>query len=385
MHQYFTPPINEPKKEIPAPPIGFRKSSRNSNLELYRIIVMMLIVAHHYVVNSGLFDRLSEAPLSAPFVTMVLFGAWGKTGINCFILITGWFMCKSQYTWHKVLKLYAQVTFYALIIYSIFCFTGHESFHPFKMALKLFPVKSISDGFTSCFLVFYLLIPFLNILVQNMTQRLHATLLIVLLVVYTFLPTFPAFQLRFNYVTWFSVLYILASFIRFYGTPIRITHRMWGWITLMLLIAASFSVVSIAVLYNLGYFNTFFPYFFISDSNKIFALSIGVASFMYFKDLKISQSRLINNIGGATFGVLLIHANSDAMRQWLWKETVDCVGHYDGSLLTIVIYALTAVMTVFFVCAMIELLRQRIIAPHIDKLINKFYEKTIIAWRAILS
>lgn len=28
--------------------------TRDSNLELYRIIVMLLIVAHHYVVNSGL-------------------------------------------------------------------------------------------------------------------------------------------------------------------------------------------------------------------------------------------------------------------------------------------------------------------------------------------
>ena len=30
------------------------RKERNSNLELYRIIVMLLIVAHHYVVNSGL-------------------------------------------------------------------------------------------------------------------------------------------------------------------------------------------------------------------------------------------------------------------------------------------------------------------------------------------
>lgn len=28
------------------------QKQRNSNLELYRIIVMLLIVAHHYVVNS---------------------------------------------------------------------------------------------------------------------------------------------------------------------------------------------------------------------------------------------------------------------------------------------------------------------------------------------
>ena len=32
---------------------------RDSNLELYRIIVMLLIVAHHYVVNSGLINVIN--------------------------------------------------------------------------------------------------------------------------------------------------------------------------------------------------------------------------------------------------------------------------------------------------------------------------------------
>lgn len=33
--------------------------TRNSNLELYRILVMWVIVIHHYVVNSGLLDELA--------------------------------------------------------------------------------------------------------------------------------------------------------------------------------------------------------------------------------------------------------------------------------------------------------------------------------------
>lgn len=32
---------------------------RNSNLEFYRIITMLAIVAHHYVVNSGLMGGIS--------------------------------------------------------------------------------------------------------------------------------------------------------------------------------------------------------------------------------------------------------------------------------------------------------------------------------------
>ena len=37
---------------------------RSSNIEFYRIIVMLLIVAHHYVVNSGLIEKMQESPLS---------------------------------------------------------------------------------------------------------------------------------------------------------------------------------------------------------------------------------------------------------------------------------------------------------------------------------
>ena len=60
------------------------KKQRNSNLELYRIIVMLSIVAHHYVVNSGLVGGvIDEQYVSANSLFYWLFGMWGKTGINC--------------------------------------------------------------------------------------------------------------------------------------------------------------------------------------------------------------------------------------------------------------------------------------------------------------
>ena len=46
---------------------------RESNLELYRIIVMFMIVAHHYVVNSGLMDVMKEAPTSPNSIFFYLF------------------------------------------------------------------------------------------------------------------------------------------------------------------------------------------------------------------------------------------------------------------------------------------------------------------------
>lgn len=45
--------------------VQIHKKQRNSNLELYRIIVMLLIVAHHYVVNSVMAEEMAKEPLSS--------------------------------------------------------------------------------------------------------------------------------------------------------------------------------------------------------------------------------------------------------------------------------------------------------------------------------
>lgn len=36
-------------------------------------------------------------------------------------------------------------------------------------------------------------------------------------------------------------------------------------------------------------------------------------------------------IGGSTFGILLIHANSDTMRKWLWVDLRENANHYQDN------------------------------------------------------
>lgn len=124
---------------------------RYSNLELYRIIVMLLIVAHHYVVNSGLGDVMIKESLSAHSIFFYLFGAWGKTGINCFLMITGYFMCKSQITWRKFLKLLFEVEFYKITIYAIFVLSGYETFSVLGCIKSIIPMLDIRGGIHQLF------------------------------------------------------------------------------------------------------------------------------------------------------------------------------------------------------------------------------------------
>lgn len=71
---------------------------RESNIELSRILSMLAIVAHHFVWNSGVTELYDFSHISRDMEFMQLFGAWGKTGINIFVLISGFFLCTSTLT-----------------------------------------------------------------------------------------------------------------------------------------------------------------------------------------------------------------------------------------------------------------------------------------------
>ena len=97
---------------------------RDSSLELFRIVLMLMIIAHHYVVNSGLVEEIFQegaGNIEWRGLSLLMFGAWGKVCINCFVLITGYFMCTGYATVRKLLKLYCQVLFYLLqlVIYHL--------------------------------------------------------------------------------------------------------------------------------------------------------------------------------------------------------------------------------------------------------------------------
>ena len=230
---------------------------RNSNLELFRIITMIIIVAHHYVVNSGLSGLVHEVgKINFNSIFLILFGWGGKTGINCFVLITGYFMCTSNITVKKYIKLIGERYFYCILLFLIFLLTGYAQFSV-KDALKVvFPFFTVQNNFTGCFLLFYLFIPFLNKLIHALNEKEHLILVGICLFIYTVLPTFAFAEVSFNYVTWFIVLYFVASYFRMYEKNWFSNTKLWGILTVITLLLSWTSVISLYILGNkIGYQN----------------------------------------------------------------------------------------------------------------------------------
>lgn len=344
-----------------------QKRERKSNLELFRIITMLIIIMHHYVINSGLIKQIYTADIiRVKEVFFLIFGWGGKTGINCFVLITGYFMCTSSITIKKYAKLLGERYFYTTLIFLIFLATSYSAFSVKEMAKVLFPFFNINTNFIGCYLIFYLFIPFLNIFVNSVTEKQHLYLVLLCLIVYTILPSFFLANVTFNYVTWFIVIYLIGSYIRLYPKQWMNQTKNMGVLSLLLLGLSWGSVVVLAYIGDrLG--NVSASYFFVSDSNKILAVALSISTFLFFKNIKIRQNKWINRIAASTFGVLLIHANSDTMRRWLW-ETLKVTDFYYTPYC--VIHAIISVFIIYIVCVAIDQLRIELVEKSLFRIIE---------------
>jgi len=325
-------------------------------------------VASHYIRNSGILDEIyATEGISGKNLALLIFGMWGKPIINCFVLITGYYMCTSTIRISKLIKLILEVLFYNLLIYLLFVLTGYTEFSFSGFFTDLLPVKSVYTNFISCYILFYLFIPYINKLIRAMEEKHHLGLLILLGGIYVILGTLPKITVAMNYVSWFTFVYLLASYFRLYKEKWIFNRRLWG---ILFIATYVMSVASIGVgLYASSHFGMRLIYYFLEDSNKILSILLATSFFFLFLNVRVRYSRCINRIAKTTFGVLLIHANSNLMRQWLWQDTLRCTEFYNTPYY--LPHAVLSVMAVYIACVVIDLIRQKITEYPFYKLASK--------------
>ena len=355
--------------------------TRQSNFELLRIIVMLLIIAHHYVVNSGI--AAADGPIfanpTAPrSLYLLLWGGWGKTGINCFVLLSGYFMCEKDISLRKFLKILCEFMFYRIAIMLVFWLTGYEKPGITGILDALIPVRELNDGFPGAYLVFFLFIPFLNILIRQLTERQHIRLLALFFFMYVFLGTFrPFFSVTMNYTSWFAVLFLIASYIRRYPKEFFNGAKRWGFIAGGCVLVSAASVVACAwVSARIG--KTYY-YVAVTDCNTLLAVCAGTALFLFFRNLRIRPNKFINTVAATTFGVFCIHTCSDAMRQWLWQDMLKNIEYYSRPAGYLHIFG--AVIGIFAAGVLIDLLRIRLLEKPFFKALDRKLPEIISGWK----
>ncbi len=350
-------------------------TTRSSNIELLRIIAMLLIVAHHYVVNSTVMGLFDGAHPTANSLFCSVWGMWGKTAINVFVLISGYFMCIGTLTLRRYLKISLQVGFYAWVMWIILCCCGYETWCSVATLKRLTLYGTFANpngGFVSAFLWMYLTIPVMNLLLKHISKSQLYLFLLVLITMFSVVGTFCMTNV-YHHVFWYMTLYLLGSAIRQHPFQWMERNKICLPLLLLSLIGALASVFVInGAAYWLNHPSWMkLSYHFVADSHKILALAVSLFAFLTFKNWQLGYSKFINGVASTCFGVLLIHAAFNGMRRWLWQDFVDVPRAHTFPFWTLVGYSIVVAVGVFVTCSALDWLRIR----YIEKYYLDFGEK----------
>lgn len=349
-----------------------QRGKRNSAIELCRILSMLMIVGCHFATHGG-FD-FSASEITVPRLWWHVIEMGGNHGVDVFVLITGYFLIGNtalKINPRKALRLWGQIFFYSVVLFVFGVAIGIEQFSLLQLANALIPVSAGLWWFATTYFVLFLLHPFINRLLRALDKREYQRLLALLLVMWCVIPTFTTYTLKSNQLWEFVVLYCIGGYIRLYGRDVRLKS---GQFALLWLCAAAVVYGSSVVFMLLGRKIAVFgehPTFFY-DRMSLPTLIQAVFFFMTFERLTMPNSKLINLIASATFGVYLIH-DSNITRPWLWK-TVFVNARYQNSNYLIP-YSVMAVLIVYTVCTLIDLARSRTVEvvymKAVDRVLNK--------------
>ena len=87
-------------------------SNRKSNIELLRIIAIIMIIAHHYCLYGG-WSKVSGLSINNAILDFLVIG--GKIGVAIFVLISGYFGINSEFKIKKLINTVLQVLFYSIL------------------------------------------------------------------------------------------------------------------------------------------------------------------------------------------------------------------------------------------------------------------------------
>ena len=324
---------------------------------------MLAIVAHHYVVNSTVWQLFDAVHPTANSIFLQLWGMWGKTAINVFVLISGYFMCQSKLTAKRYLKILLQIIFYSWVMWFVLAAFGYEylSWGGAAKRLCCYGILTHQDnGFVPAFMWMYLLIPALNVYLRGVSKRNLYGTLGVLVAMFSLCGTILNANV-YHHVFWYATLYLVGAAIRMHPFRWMNSRKICIWLLVASIVTAWCSVVGLDFMAQWLGHQRGHPYHFVSDSHKVLALSTALFMFCVFKNLDVPQSRFVNAVASTTFGVLLIHAATDGMRKWLWLDFVNVPGAYSLSLPALVGYSIVVMIGVFAVCSILDYLRIRFV------------------------
>ena len=328
------------------------KTTRSSNLELLRILCMLLIIGDHLTGQSGIADY-TTLPSSFAFC---LIGCGARIACSGFVLIGGWFLCEQPYKTRRPLSLWLSLWLYTVPV-TLLCKLAGLDVSWGALRWAAFPASTRQLWFISDYLLLLLCVPLLNRLLRGLSRTAHRGLLAVPLIVY---PTLFGENGAVSDTAWmFLYEYLLIAYLRRWPDN-RLAHLLQHRAAALGLGLGLplLNTILRAVLETRGLTDgKAFQYmaYYRTALGALPNLLAALALFYLFKGLDLGCVRWVNALAGTTLGVYILH-QVPAFRGFLWNGLLQAEAHH-GS----VGYTLLAILAVFLGCAAVDALRTALV------------------------
>lgn len=331
------------------------RKPRSANMDLLRIVSMLLIILLHSIDHSGVLEQ-AELSSSAMHLWVRFTYMLTQVCVNCYVLISGYFLVKSKFRLQKLVALWLEVVFYSFTIKLVFMLTGYTPFSISSLISSFVPVITGRYWFITIYFGLYLIFPFLNIAINAMNKRQHTVLNILLFVLFSVMvsiyPSFAGMNSGGGWgLAWFVVLYFAAAWFRLYYTSQKKLLALSFWLGSSFIIAVGYVFFGSKI----GIVKTFLGNMYRYDSIASYIGSLCVLT--VFINVKIKAdwlNKCITFIAPSTLGVYLIHAHA-SFSPWSW-EFLNLPQYMTSPAFPLI--QIGVVLGIYVVCTCVDLIRK---------------------------
>ncbi len=298
---------------------------RNLSLDILKILSMVMVIVLH-TKTYGLKGVSFEISNELYWIVNALH-IFSLIAVNCFVLISGYFLNTTTPQPKKLLKLWIQVEIFSVGIYLILVAVPNNGFN-FAFGdflVQLFPIMSNQYWFFTCYFVLMIIAPYLNKFINTMEQKEFKKCLLVLIGLFVVIPSVNVFDDNFDTskgysAIWFVILYLVSAYLRRYPLP----KKPYG---IFYICISVFSVLSYALLDYLSPYLSLFRQArdIIYRYNNLVIFLAAVSLFLFFINHPIKTEKLwgkqITKISTVSFSVYLFHEHP-VIRPVLWDKTI---------------------------------------------------------------
>lgn len=276
---------------------------RQSNLELLRILSMMAVIMVHLDGASvGLPTPGSLSAVSAPDAWRIVVESLTIVGVNCFTLISGYFGIRARIA--GLLKFSAMCIFYSVILYSLSTLAprGHWDWQAWGQSWMVFTHTDL--WYVPAYLLLYLVSPFLNSAVDNLSLRRFSLWLSLFVIANVWCGWM--WQANFNPTGYTPVQLIMMYLIgRWISRALPAMSRLIGSRHLQRASMALYLVAVAVTAFTAVWIQPTMAYAY----NSPWVILSSVAIFTFFALLPLGTSSVINSLAKGAFAAYLIHKN----------------------------------------------------------------------------